>query len=106
MKNLFNKNKSRKVSAKYKIQRNNFHYIKQKNNILRIQIEVTENKKFWESLKSHFGQGDSNSEKNILLQNNLIKTNEKEIATILNNFLLTLPKIYVKNLPKCVIQKI
>ena len=51
--------------------------------------EITDNKKFSKSLKSHFGKGDSNSEKIMFLENNnSIKTNKKEIATITNNFLL------------------
>ena len=31
--------------------------------------EVTDNKKFWKSVKSYFGKGDSNSEKNHAVQN-------------------------------------
>ena len=54
--------------------------------------EVTGYKKFSKSVKSHFGKGDLNSEKTMLLENNLIKTNEKEIATIMNNFFLNITK--------------
>ena len=67
-------------------------YIKQRfiiNSYKNLDIkEVTDNKKFWKNIKSDFGKGDSNSEKILLLENNLIITNEKEIATIMNNFSL------------------
>ena len=87
LKNLFNKSK---------IQRN--YYInllcKTKQYCKNLDIkEVTDNKKIWKGVKSHFGKGDSNSGKIMVFENNLIKTNEKEITTIMNNFLLTLPKI-------------
>ena len=50
--------------------------------------EVTNNKKFLKSVKCHFGKGVANSEKIMLLENNLIKTNEREIATMMNNFFI------------------
>ena len=53
---------------------------------------VTGKKKFWKSVKSHFSKGDSNSEKIMLLENILIKTNEKETATIMNNFFINITK--------------
>ena len=48
--------------------------------------EVTENKKLFKSVKSHFAKGDSISEKLMLLGKNSIRTNENENATIMNNF--------------------
>ena len=54
--------------------------------------EVTGNKKFWKSVTSHFGKSDSNSEKVMLLENDLNKANEKEMATIMNNFFITITK--------------
>ena len=43
-------------------------YIKQKKYYKNLDItEVTDNKKFWKSIKSYFGQGNSNSEKMITL---------------------------------------
>ena len=39
-------------------------YAKQKKYYKNLDItEVTDNRKFWKSIKSHFGQGNSNSEK-------------------------------------------
>ena len=91
LKNLFDKNKNQENCCKYKVQRN-YSYIKQRfiiNSYKNLDIkEVTDNKKFWKNVKSDFGKGDSNSEKILLLENNLIITNEKEIATIMNNFSL------------------
>ena len=40
------------------------------------------------SVKCHFGKGVANSENIILLENNLIKTSEREIATMMNNFFI------------------
>ena len=50
--------------------------------------KVTDHKKSFINVKSHFGKNDSNSEKIMLLENKLIKTNEKEIATMMNNFFI------------------
>ena len=69
-------------------------YVKQKKQCYKnLYIkEVTDNKKFWKSVKSYFGKGDSDSEKIMLLENNSIKTNEKEIATIVNDYLINITK--------------
>ena len=64
--------------------------------------EVTDNKKFRKSGKSHFGKVDSNSETIMLLENNSIKTNEQEIATIMNNFFTNIAKnLDLKSSKKC-----
>ena len=63
--------------------------------------EVTDNKKFWKSFKSHFVQGDPNSEKIILLENNLINTNEKETETIMNIFFINIIE-NLKSSKKCI----
>ena len=54
--------------------------------------EVTENKKLFKSVKSHFGKGDSILEKFMLLGKNSVRTNENENATIMNNFLINITK--------------
>ena len=54
--------------------------------------KVPENKKLFKSIKSHFGKGDSISEKLMLLGKNSIRTNENENATIMNNFLINITK--------------
>ena len=80
------------VNIKFNVITVSNSYIKQRfiiNSYKNLDIkEVTDNKKFWKNVKSDFGKGDSNSEKILLLENNLIITNEKEIATIMNNFSL------------------
>ena len=64
--------------------------------------EVTDNKKFWKSVKSHFGKGDSNSEKTMSLKNNSIKANEKRITTIMNNIFINITKnLDLKSSKKC-----
>ena len=94
--NLFNKNKNQENWCKYKTQRNYYVNLlcktkKQYYKNLDIK-EVTDNKKFWKSVKSYFGKGDSNSEKIMLLENNSIKTNEKEIAIIMNDYFINITK--------------
>ena len=64
--------------------------------------EVTD-KKFWKNVKSYFGKADSNSEKIMLLENNSIKTNEKEIATIMNDYFINISKnLNLKSSKKCI----
>ena len=65
LKNLFNKNKNQQNLDKYKIQRNYCIHLlyetkKQYYNNLDVKDD-TNSKKFWKSVKSHFGNGDSNS---------------------------------------------
>ena len=65
LKNLFNKNKNQQNWDKYKIQWNYCVHLlyetkKQYYNNLDVK-EDTDSKKFWKSVKSHFGNGDSNS---------------------------------------------
>ena len=69
-------------------------YVKQKKQYYKNldSKEVTDNKKFWKNVKSYFGKGDSNSEKIMLLENNSIKTNEKEIGTIMNDYFINITK--------------
>ena len=99
LKNIFNKNKNKENWCKYKTQRNysvNLICKTKKQYYKSLDIkEVTDNKKFWKSVKSYFGKGDSNSEKFMLLENNSIKTNEKEIATIMNNYFINI-KVFQK----------
>ena len=79
LKKICNKNKNQENWCKNKIQRNYcvklLHKTKKKC-YKNVDIKyATDNKKFWKSVKSHFGKCDSNSEKIMLLENNLIKTN-------------------------------
>ena len=67
LKNIFNKNKNQESWCKYKTQRNYcvklLHKTK-KQYYKNLDIkEVTDNKKFWKSVKSLFGKCDSTSEK-------------------------------------------
>ena len=63
---------------------------------------VIDDKKFWKSVKPHFGKGDLNSEKINLLENSSIKTNKKKIAAIMNNFIINIIKnIDLKSSKKC-----
>ena len=105
MKNLFNKNKTRENWCKYKTKHNHCIKLLYKTKIQYYKSldikEVTDSKKFWKSVKSHFGKGDSNLEK-IMLENNLIKTNEKEIATIINTFFINITiNLDLKSFKKC-----
>lgn len=96
LKNLFNKNINQKNWCKHKIQQNycvNFLYKTTKQYYKNLGIkEVIDNKIFGKSVKSHFSNGDSNSEKIMLLENNVIKTNEKETVTKTSIFFVDITK--------------
>ena len=78
-------------------------YVKQRKQYKNLDIkEVTDNNKFWKSVKSYFGKADPNSEKNHAVENNSIKTNEKEIATIMNDYFINITKnLDLKSSKKC-----
>ena len=100
------KTKIKKIGANIKLNEItvSISYIKQKIQYYKnLDIkEVTYNKKFWKSVKSYFGKADSNSEKIMLLENNSIKTNEKEIAIIMNDYFINFTKnLDLKTSKKC-----
>ena len=100
------KTKIKKIGANIKLNEItvSISYIKQKIQYYKnLDIkEVTDNKKFWKSVKSYFGKADSNSEKIMLLEINSIKTNEKEIAIIMNDYFINFTKyLDLKTSKKC-----
>ena len=111
LKNVFNENKNQENWCKYTIQRNygvNLLYETKKQYYKNSDIrKVTGNKKFQKSVKPHFGKGDTNSKKIVLLENSSMKINEKEVATIMNSpFINIIKTLDLKSSKKNVIQKI
>ena len=51
--------------------------------------DLSDNKKFWKTIKPFFSNKDLNSSKLMLKENSRLITEEKELATIMNSFFVT-----------------
>ena len=96
LKNLYNKNRTIFSWGNYKSQRNycvnllrrsKINYFKNLN-----MKDLTDNKKFWRSIKPYFSKKGANSNKLMLKENEDIVSDEKELAEIMNTFFINITK--------------
>lgn len=58
-----------------------------------LDIKEVTDKHFWKRVKLYLSKNNSNSERIVLLENNSIMRNKKEVPTAVNNFFKMLQKI-------------
>ena len=96
LKSIFNKNKTHFNWPKYKHQRNfclNLFKKTKKQYFVKLNLkDVADNKLFWKNVKPYFSDKCSNSTKIRLLQKDIIITDEKQIANIMNEHFVSIAK--------------
>ena len=108
LKNIFNKNKINFSWQKYKHQRNlclNLLRKTKKQYFAKLNVkDVADNKLFWENVKPYFSDKGPNSTKITPFEKDIIITDEKQIANIMNDHFVSItkklslkPSIFSKN---------
>ena len=96
LKNIFNKNKTHFNWQKYKHQRNfclNLLRKTKKQYFAKLNVkDVADNKLFWKNVKPYFSDKGSNSTKITLVEKDIIITDEKQIANIMNEHFVRITK--------------
>ena len=96
LKNIFNKNKTHFNWQKYKHQRNfclNLLRKTKKQYFAKLNVkDVADNKLFWKNVKPYFSDKCSNSKKITLVEKDIIITDEKQIANIMNEHFVSITK--------------
>ena len=93
LKNIFNKNPTEKNKQMYKKQRNYCVSLlkkEKKNYYKKLDLRIFEdNRKFWQKVRPLFSDKNKSSNRNItILENNIIISNNVEVAEKLNNFFI------------------
>ena len=90
LKNIYNKYRTEDNCANYKKQRNFFINLLRKTKTEYFQKlnvkDLSDNRKFWKTIKPFFSNKGLNSKKLMLKENNRLITEEKELATVINTF--------------------
>ena len=90
LKNIFHKTRAKEDWNNYKKQRNfcvNLLRNIKKDYFQKLIIkDLTDNKKFWKTVKSFFSNKGLNSNKLMLREKNVVDADEKALATLMNNY--------------------
>ena len=94
LKSIYHDNRTEDNWANYKKQRNsyvNFLYKTKTEYFQKLNVkDLSDNRKFWKTIKPFFSSRGLNSNKLMLKENNRLITEEKELATIMNNFFVNI----------------
>ena len=94
LKNIFNKYRTEDNWANYKKQRNLYVNLLRKSKTEYFQKlnaeDLSDNRKFWKTIKTFFSNKGLNSNKLMLKENNRLITEEKELATVMNTFFVNI----------------
>ena len=94
LKNIYNKYRTEDNWANYKKQRNFCVNLLRKTKTEYFQKlnvkDLSDNRKFWKTIKPFFSNKDLNSNKLMLKENNRLITEEKELATVMNTFFVNI----------------
>ena len=97
LKNKYNKNRTGENWDSYKKQRNfcvNLTRKTKKDYFNNLNIKnITDNKAFWKTIKSHFSYKGLNSSSLMLSEKNKVATNDQDIGNIMNNYFTGTPII-------------
>ena len=96
MKNRYNKNRNYKNLYLYKEQKNfcvSLLRERKRNYFKNVNMQdITDNKKFWKTIKSYFSDKGYNQNKITIVEKNSIITDEKKIATLRNAYFINITK--------------
>ena len=96
LKNRYNKNHNYENWYLYKKQRNFCVSLLRKtkrNYFKNVKIQdITDNKKFWKTIRSYFSDKGYNQTKITIIKKDSIITDEKKIATLINNYFKNITK--------------
>ena len=105
LKNLYNKKRTQENWDNYKKQRNfcvNLLKKTKKEYFNKLNIkDLSSNKKFWKTIKPYFSNKGLNGNKFLLIENDNLISNEKDLASIFNNFFINITSdLHLKEAPK------
>ena len=100
LKNIYNKCRTEDNWSNYKKQRNFFVNLLRKTKTEYFQKlnikDLSDNRKFWKTIKPFFSNKGLNSNKLMLKENNRLITEEKELATVMNTFFVNITEFRSK----------
>ena len=100
LKNIYNNSRTEGNWENYKKQRNVCVNLLRKTKteyFKKLNVKnLSENRKFWKTIKPFFSNKSLNSNKLMLKENNRLITEEKELATVMNTFFVNITKFRSK----------